>query len=712
MQISASPRFLILFGLFSALSLQLLSVASLLNQPSLKAELFVQNGNLVVESVHELSSLKPGLVISRLEFESGYLNNFPDYLFIEEPDQLPTVELFKSFLSWQMQLYQFANSETPYAILNDGTALPLKFETIHLSELGLNVWILLFSGLMSLMIALSIWAFFPKRLSHVLFLFCGLTIFISATAAVIYSGRLFAVQADLLQLAMLFNHIGTLGFTLAFLALFAVYPTQIVQMVWLKVIAITYPIWLTIEQLHIWPDSLDMYLPITLIFMLSFFLAYRQWKASGKAPLERAALKWFLISFYLGTTLFIALNIVPVIMFGISPIAEQSQLFLVFLVIFIGISFGLTRYRLFELDKWWVQTWTWLISGLLILVFDLFLIYFTRMAQELSLLVAVFLAGWLYFPIRSWLTEKWSPDQISTEQLLAKLAESIFGSGTPQEMENNWKKLLIQQWQPAHYQTLNTSVDQPKLIDQGQALLIPALNSENSYHLELAAQGQRLFNMKDVDLVERLLALSRRALSALEQKNRAIHEERQRVMRDLHDDLGAQFMDLLVNAPDKHTENRVQDALRSMRAILSDLHQQPLTLQQAAHDWSELAQSRLNSHGIKSETRLAANTYTDTLLNARQVSNIRRVLNEALSNIIKHSQADRVYLEINPLDDKLSIKLTDNGQCRQGDGFSGGYGMQTMKKRIEQLGGKIRIEACQPHGCQIQLSIPIQTKNT
>ncbi len=84
------------------------------------------------------------------------------------------------------------------------------------------------------------------------------------------------------------------------------------------------------------------------------------------------------------------------------------------------------------------------------------------------------------------------------------------------------------------------------------------------------------------------------------------------------------------------------------------------------------------------------------------------MVKEALHNIVKHSGASGVLIIIEFSDVQLDVKIADNGKGFLIDEISGlGNGLINMQKRIEDVGGKIKIESTYGKGTQINFAVKI-----
>ncbi|WVM92566.1 hypothetical protein ULG90_24525 [Halopseudomonas pachastrellae] len=116
-----------------------------------------------------------------------------------------------------------------------------------------------------------------------------------------------------------------------------------------------------VEGFHLWVIG---------VFMIGLSGAVWQWRQTRNSPADRSAFRWVLLSILAGTVFFSAGMILPVILQVALPHA-QGPLLATFLLMYTGMALGITRYRLFELERWWFSIWSWLLGGLAVLLTDL-----------------------------------------------------------------------------------------------------------------------------------------------------------------------------------------------------------------------------------------------------------------------------------------------------------------------------------------------------
>ena len=86
-----------------------------------------------------------------------------------------------------------------------------------------------------------------------------------------------------------------------------------------------------------------------------------------------------------------------------------------------------------------------------------------------------------------------------------------------------------------------------------------------------------------------------------------------------------------------------------------------------------------------------------------------RILQESLTNVIRHSKATRVVIELNKDGDKLVMKITDNGVGIYPGSRKGGnsFGLVGVEERIHALNGRFIINSTPGNGTTLTIFIPL-----
>ncbi len=186
-------------------------------------------------------------------------------------------------------------------------------------------------------------------------------------------------------------------------------------------------------------------------------------------------------------------------------------------------------------------------------------------------------------------------------------------------------------------------------------------------------------------------------------------KERKRIAADLHDDLGAKLLTIVHTSESERISTLAREALEEMRLSVRGLTGRPVLLADALADWRAETVLRLGQANIDADWRNPVEDIDQTL-SARVFVQTTRILREAVSNIIKHSQASQCKVRTSVNAEHFGLLVQDNGKGipMQLDGkLDRGHGMSSMKHRAKQLQGQCLVESGQGFGTVIRLTIPL-----
>ena len=150
----------------------------------------------------------------------------------------------------------------------------------------------------------------------------------------------------------------------------------------------------------------------------------------------------------------------------------------------------------------------------------------------------------------------------------------------------------------------------------------------------------------------------------------------------------------------------VRTALKDIRHSVSTLRSDPLKGKKVDSAIALLCQD------FSSRTKIKPN-FSSSLncsLSAEIKLTVYRIVQEALTNIAKHSQPTRVNLKVQTLPKFLHLFIEDNGQGFNPAQNTTGFGLQGMKERVFALDGKIKVSSSFGCGCIIDIKIPLPTQ--
>jgi signal transduction histidine kinase len=230
--------------------------------------------------------------------------------------------------------------------------------------------------------------------------------------------------------------------------------------------------------------------------------------------------------------------------------------------------------------------------------------------------------------------------------------------------------------------------------------------------LESSRRDLRRVNRRiEETVIERTRQLedSYRETARLEQL-RAADQERERLVRELHDGMGSQLF-AMVHA----IEGGRFDASSMREAVVACIADMRILLDAAGADGGDLLnawasfrvrmQPQLESCGLSARWTLRASH--DVLeLGAPSVLNVMRIAQEAIANAIRHAGATAIEIALLCDTDRVVLTVADDGTGMSG-ASGGGRGLANMRARAEALGGELRVEGS-ADGVRVVLSLARQ----
>ncbi|OWW19852.1 sensor histidine kinase [Noviherbaspirillum denitrificans] len=210
-----------------------------------------------------------------------------------------------------------------------------------------------------------------------------------------------------------------------------------------------------------------------------------------------------------------------------------------------------------------------------------------------------------------------------------------------------------------------------------------------------------------------------RELAAYQERVR--EDERKRIAREIHDELGQNLLALRLDVSalhartgDRHPRLReraetaldhIDTTMKSIRAIMNNLRPPVLDLGlPAAIEWQVAQFEHRNNLVCELAMRDDGSPVPET-----QATAVFRVLQESLNNIGRHARATVVRIEVAIDDGRLELTIRDNGIGMQpGDRRKAHrFGLIGMEERVAMLGGNLSIESAPGEGTVLRVVVPL-----
>lgn len=214
------------------------------------------------------------------------------------------------------------------------------------------------------------------------------------------------------------------------------------------------------------------------------------------------------------------------------------------------------------------------------------------------------------------------------------------------------------------------------------------------------------------------------ALAKIETQNK-LQEQRLRISRDLHDNIGAQltfiissidnlkygFTDIGEKLGNKLSgiSNFTSQTIYELRDTIWAMNKENITfedLQARIANFIEHAKNASNK--IDFSFNIEENVDETHIFTSVEGMNIYRIIQEAVNNSFKYASADEIEVNISEKENQYSIQIADNGIGFDQDTIELGNGLNNMKKRAREIGGSIQFISKKNKGTKIVLDFPIK----
>lgn len=224
--------------------------------------------------------------------------------------------------------------------------------------------------------------------------------------------------------------------------------------------------------------------------------------------------------------------------------------------------------------------------------------------------------------------------------------------------------------------------------------------------------------IRSLDLFEqetdRVLAAARRRELLL--------RERERIGRDLHDGIiqsiyaaGLHLEEAqaaMAPAAHRSSQERIATVLEELNRVTADIRSYIFDLRSgepATRDAREIVQAvaaELHANSLVSVRLAVDGTLPD--LDAVAAGELHQIVTEALSNVLRHANARTVSIRLSTRDEELTLRIEDDGAGYDPGALDGGgQGLANMRRRAEQLGGRLETWGAPGRGARVSLTMPV-----
>ncbi|MFN2282384.1 MAG: GAF domain-containing protein [Anaerolineales bacterium] len=270
----------------------------------------------------------------------------------------------------------------------------------------------------------------------------------------------------------------------------------------------------------------------------------------------------------------------------------------------------------------------------------------------------------------------------------------------------------------------------PAIVEVGfvcQAVIPLQATREVVGVMTLSSKKKRVFSVRELDLLTTLGMWAGTAIqnAQLQEhiKTIAVLEERERIGMDLHDGviqslyslgLTLDYVKAIINENPEESLEKLNHATDSINSTINDIRTYIADLRprQMQEDISFKENLQILLQELEANAKIKGTVVDETkeslALDYHNTLTLYKIAQEALSNIARHSKADKAEIRLFDEDGKFYLELKDNGQGFNINKIQAnlGHGLANMQRRISKVGGNIELDSSPGKGTRVLAWIP------
>jgi signal transduction histidine kinase len=735
----------------------LIGFAALLKSPYLGIEFESRKGKWFISSAS--SGISADKMQEYIGKEAAAIGDFElkEFDIVEDFDYIPDWDSLKHFWNAQKYFSETIKAGDPLTITVRTEDKHKSFETIPLmptiSNVLSNIGMMFFLGLFSLMVGLVAALKKPGDIRAVIFFFMVFSVSLIFLTFGSYTSRNISFTYKIFTVLWGINVIGFSFFPSLFLHFCLIFPREkgfARNKLFLTILYLLPVIVSMIYQPRISYLSLNLFFMACLIGgIASMIHSYITLKSAE----ERTQIRWVLWGVGIFVIVFLITTFIPILFEGQRLVSDRvPSLFFIFIPL--SIAFSITKYRLMDIDTLFDNTLIYTITLGFLAATDIGVISFFsnikseffQISEPFAAVLSVWLVIFAYIPVRNTIkrgvkrvlkrevydlndvTIRLSSHLISASDIpsvLKKSLEIINETLHPKggeaflfdEMKDNTLHLPVED-----IKTLKASKHLYDLTGYTEKLntsgvIVPVIGSTGTlgYLLLKEKYSGRLYSGEDLQLLN---TIASRIGLAIE--NIRMREERERLSREIHDGIGGSLTNaiLTIDALSKESDDRskidrhlkilkklISDGLTDLRELLWALEDEEYTLKEIISHIKERVKTIMDGKNIPYDIGVDMEN-EGIIFSPKARLNIIRIIQESLTNTIKHAGAGKVSILIDEKDRKVTIRIKDDGKgFDPSDIHSKGYGLRNIKKRCDEIGARLDIISKPLRGTEIEINM-------
>ncbi|MGX7352833.1 sensor histidine kinase [Enterococcus canis] len=259
---------------------------------------------------------------------------------------------------------------------------------------------------------------------------------------------------------------------------------------------------------------------------------------------------------------------------------------------------------------------------------------------------------------------------------------------------------------------------------ENNRLTKPVPHAKNDQYIADVDQDIAAISAKMLEMSKELQVLtSRPQLMEGQTKEEILENERKRLARELHDSVSQQLfaaMMMLSALNEQAQKIEISDPFRKQLAMIANiinasqsemrallLHLRPVNLE--GKSLRKGIEQLLKELETKIQIRLTWDV-EDVHLPASIEDHLFRIVQELLSNTLRHAKAEELEVYLHQIDRNVLLRVVDDGvgfDMQVNENKAGSYGLSNIRERVAGMGGTIKIISFKGQGTSVEIKVPV-----
>lgn len=191
----------------------------------------------------------------------------------------------------------------------------------------------------------------------------------------------------------------------------------------------------------------------------------------------------------------------------------------------------------------------------------------------------------------------------------------------------------------------------------------------------------------------------------------SLHEDRLRISRDLHDNIGSYLT--YINSEINENQPAWEELKKTTNESIAELRRTVWLINKPSvslEEWIvKLKEYHLKIRNVIIETDIINK---DQILSAFQATGLFRIVQEAVNNALKYSNAQKIVIFVSEKNKKLLLEIRDDGKGFKPESVTHGFGLQNISDRARDMNGSCDVDSGDNKGVTITIQIPLENQTT